>query len=396
MNINVIVSFYSKILNGNLVQFIQPQQKQIRIIALAVLTTFATCLMIYRRGFFHSKKITIHKTKQDEDGLNFNSTTSHVSQNLILNNSQSSLNKKKTMSEVPSEGELPKHKNDDQDTVTILKENKEEKHVNKEEKIETEPAGSDPEDEECEECSETESNYSEDFDPDLLDEMLEKSNESSSSTRTDDNKVDDNGDKYVIKIGDKLVSRRTLNCLKKLESVLAPLGKTYKSAVDNGDCFFDSFAQGLSVILKRKVTVKELRQKVSDYIIQLDRGPVDKNWVKDFFKKEFCAVDNYETYIKRIGYTHQETLDNDWPAPIWGELRREGVILCRLYKVNLKVYEVGYTDEDINKMNDLDNYWDSDPSLYPKNEKYDQTIEMALYPGHFMPIFDKQDGDQSS
>ncbi len=35
---------------------------------------------------------------------------------------------------------------------------------------------------------------------------------------------------------------------------------------------------------------------------------------------------------------------------------------------------------------DLDNFWTSDDNIYPKNEKFPHQIEIALYPGHFLPV----------
>jgi hypothetical protein len=190
----------------------------------------------------------------------------------------------------------------------------------------------------------------------------------------------------VAKINQKLVSKRTLNCLKKLDIHLRSFGKIYGTAIDNGDCFFDAYAKGLQVYLKRAVTIKELRQKVADYVHTLEAE--ENNWIKKMIQKEYIALDNYEVFKERVGFTCEEVLQKKWPAPIWGQQQREGVILCHIYKVNLKIYEVGYLDEDPSKMDHWDNFWESEPCIYPSNEKYNHTIEMAIYPGHFLPVFD--------
>src|SRR5262249_3357105 len=47
-------------------------------------------------------------------------------------------------------------------------------------------------------------------------------------------------EQLVFDIDGKRVSLRTLNCLKKLEEELKPLGKKCGKAIDNGDCFWDA------------------------------------------------------------------------------------------------------------------------------------------------------------
>lgn len=190
----------------------------------------------------------------------------------------------------------------------------------------------------------------------------------------------------LVIIDGKPVSLRTLNCLKKLEGVLKLLRKKAGIAKNNGDCFWDAFAQRLSVILRQPITVQELRQKVSCYVQQLDKGPDEENWVKRMIKKEYAPMDTYENYRDRVAYDADEALRRELPSAIWGQEKRDGVILCRLYQVNLKVYEVGYFDDDPSKMTDMKNYWDSDARIYPQSEIYPHSVEIALYPGHFVPV----------
>lgn len=214
---------------------------------------------------------------------------------------------------------------------------------------------------------------------------------------SEDSEVDDSPtpilkakkDEGIVEIDGKRISERTINCLKKLEATLQSLGKTYGNAIDNGDCFFDAFAKSLALVLNLQVTIKELRQIVSDYVNQLDQGPEEKNWIKKMNGKEYAEIDAYEIYKKRLDYTFEEALQKKWHLPSWANQRREGVILCRHYKVNLKIYEVGCLDDHPSKMKDVNNFWTSDPEIFPKNETYEHTIEMGLYPGHFLPVFDK-------
>ncbi len=195
-------------------------------------------------------------------------------------------------------------------------------------------------------------------------------------------------EKDRVLLNGKRVSKRTLNCLKLLEKILTPSGKVCGQAIDNGDCFFDAFAQLLSLHLKRKVTIKELRQIVSDYVHKLDQGPEEDNWIKKMIQKEYIKMDTYESYKEYIGYTCEEALQKKW-VPIWGQQGREGVILCRHFKVNLIIHEVGCNDDAAAQVDDMNNYWESDPAIYPRNETYTDKIEIGLYPGHFVPIFNK-------
>lgn len=191
--------------------------------------------------------------------------------------------------------------------------------------------------------------------------------------------------KYYLENG-KECSLRTFKCIEKIEADLKALDKEHGTAIDNGDCFWDSFAQGLSRLLKREVTIKELREKVSAEVKRLDQGPVEANWVKKMIGKEFAAADTYEDYRDRVAFDCADILEKKLSAPVWGQEARDGVILCRIYQVNLIVYTAGCLDEDLSKMEDKGNFYSGDPK-YPRGENYPNTVEMALYPGHFMPVW---------
>lgn len=191
--------------------------------------------------------------------------------------------------------------------------------------------------------------------------------------------------KYFI--DGKQVSLRTAKCLEKLKEDLKELGKEYGQAIDNGDCGWDSFKQGLARVLGREFTIKELREKVSTEVQKLDQGPEKDNWVKAMIEKEYAAAETYEDYRDRVAFDHAEIMEKGLPSPVWLQERRDGVILCRCYNVNLVVYGVGYIDEDIRKMEDTENFYSDEPLKYPASEKYPHIIEMALYPGHFVPVW---------
>jgi hypothetical protein len=196
------------------------------------------------------------------------------------------------------------------------------------------------------------------------------------------------GPQQVFTIEGKLVSLRTIKCWEKLDKELEKLGKKRGKAIDNGDCFWDSFAKTLTLKLGRTVTIAELRQKVSEEVKRLDQGPDEENWVKKGMRGD--SMDTYPEYRDRVAYTCSEALEQKLTSPIWGRQNRDGVILCHHYKVNLRVYSVGCIDEHPSKMEDEENfYWGEDD--FPKGQPYSETIEMAIYPGHFVPVFNKDE-----
>lgn len=189
--------------------------------------------------------------------------------------------------------------------------------------------------------------------------------------------------KESYEINGKDVSKRTYKCLKRLEVELDMLGKCYGEAVDNGDCFWHAFAQQLSIILKREVTIEELRKKVSEEVSRLDQGPDEENWVKAVMKGD--TMDSYEEYRDEVAFTCDEVLKRGLAKPIWGREGRDGKILTQLYQVNLKVYFVGYLKDKLSKMDNKSNfYWGIED--IPSDLSYSQTVEIALYPGHFLPV----------
>lgn len=208
----------------------------------------------------------------------------------------------------------------------------------------------------------------------------------SGSGKSDKSKTKSAASKEKHYLNGKEVSYRTYRCLKILEGKLDAVGKTHGKAIDNGDCFWDAYAQGLSKILKRPVTIKELRQQVSKEVKRLDQGPAEANWVKEILKGDF--MDTYEQYRDTVEYTCDEILkDKHSFYPVWGKESRDGKILSQLYKVNLKVYTIGCMDEAGN-MDDEENFYFGEDEI-PSKLPYSETVEIALYPGHFVPVVDK-------
>ncbi|BBI17397.1 hypothetical protein [Neochlamydia sp. S13] len=168
-------------------------------------------------------------------------------------------------------------------------------------------------------------------------------------------------------------------CLERLKGDLAAINKEYGTAIDDGDCFFDAFAQALNKKLNGNLTLTDLRRKVSEYVNTL---PSQDNWIKNSLEEEYGNIDSYESYVKGVKYNSSEA-EKHGGYPIWGKSEIEGVILCHLYQVNLKVYEVGDGGDGV------DGLWVAELE-YPLSTPYDTTVELALYPGHFLPVYDKK------
>lgn len=192
--------------------------------------------------------------------------------------------------------------------------------------------------------------------------------------------------KYFIE--GKEYSLRSFKCIEKLKAELKSLGKITGSAIDNGDCFWESFAQGLSRLLGREVTIKELREIVSKEVKRLNQGPENENWVKRMIDKEVRPAESYEEYLVRVALDCHEALEMGF-TPVWGQEARDGVILCRHFQVKLEAHSSGCYDDHPSKMEDKDNFFIGSQN-YPYGEKYSRKIEIAIYPGHFVPVWDIQ------
>ena len=184
-------------------------------------------------------------------------------------------------------------------------------------------------------------------------------------------------------INGKWISLRTLKTLSMIEKKLAEKNKICGKAIDNGDCFWDAFAQALSRVLGKNITNKDLREKVSQEVHRLDKGPEEENWVKKMMKTD--PMDTYEDYRDCVAFTCDEN-KKIGKLPVWGQEKRDGVIICNLYQVNLKVYGAGLLDED-GSLDDENNFYTQEDD-YPNEQPYPQTVEIAIYPGHFVPVYD--------
>lgn len=127
-----------------------------------------------------------------------------------------------------------------------------------------------------------------------------------------------------------------------LQKILLPLikaqDKVLGSAIDNGDCFYHSYAEALNIVRKQRneapVTAVELRQKVAEYAAK------NKGILEAFEKTDDQLFPNgIEHYADHVG----ESVGIQADKPVWGIARLDGAILCELYNVNLTTWFVGLT-----------------------------------------------------
>jgi hypothetical protein len=160
----------------------------------------------------------------------------------------------------------------------------------------------------------------------------------------------------------------------------------FGEANDNGDCFYDSFAQLLTKKLHRLITVKDLRQIVETKIKSLDH---EKNWVMD--QKNILWNDfDWTDYCMVVGFTARELREEEIfhnRPPTWGDPGVEGQILCTHYKVNLHL--MGLTeDSEVREFEVIE----------PKNDeggfKGEFSIHLGHLPNHFVPLFYRREDER--
>lgn len=188
---------------------------------------------------------------------------------------------------------------------------------------------------------------------------------------------------------------------------LSPLGKGIAFAVDDGDCFFDSVAKSLTVSTQKRVTIKDVRQKIAEMAEKIHRENPD-NWIRREMVGSFD--DAYDTFLKRVGLTVEECRERKIPAPIWGNATI-AKIAAAAFGIQIRIHGLGTYDVDIETMMNLRSlrrddeiylvnekgleaevlFIDDESSLVGKNG--DPLIEIACYTagpsGHFYPVFNR-------
>lgn len=195
-------------------------------------------------------------------------------------------------------------------------------------------------------------------------------------------------------------------------------------AIDNGDCFYDALSQSLAEIGIQK-TSTDLRAVIVEYL-KTNAEEMEKD-----IERDPRGIDTFENYKKYVGYSNDEMttlLRDDTTISVgsyWGDAAREGVILCRAFKFNLKIIGAGCLESSIesdavyqklsgHKTEDQGTfpadapihqhneqmiqerlatlygedrfYYVDNDTTYPKGESYTRTCTLALFENHYVPV----------
>ncbi|CRX39187.1 hypothetical protein [Estrella lausannensis] len=191
-----------------------------------------------------------------------------------------------------------------------------------------------------------------------------------------------------------------------LNKRLAPLGKGIAYAVDNGDCFFDSVAQTLTLATQKRVTVRDVRAKVAEFVEKLHQESPD-NWVKEGARGSHD--DAYDIFLERVGLTVDECKERN-VVPVWGNALIAKIV-AEAYGIQIRVHGLGTYDVDFDTLLELRTqhrddeiymvierdmvaevlFEDDENSMFGKEGA--PLIEIACYTagptGHFYPVFNR-------
>ncbi len=139
----------------------------------------------------------------------------------------------------------------------------------------------------------------------------------------------------------ELLIKRSNSCLMQIRRHMEA-GEYLGTAIDNGDCFYESLAQGLTQVLGIKVTKKELRQHVYTYVKEY-RG---EEWLETALR----GAD--PDYPEAVQWTFEECIQfnqaNPTKAqkrPVWGVDEIDLRLLSDIYEVRFIAIDAQWNDE---------------------------------------------------
>ena len=178
-----------------------------------------------------------------------------------------------------------------------------------------------------------------------------------------------------------------------------PSGFQLGAAVGQGDCFFDSLAQGLNKLVgKKEFSAKSLRLLCDEYI----KNSLNADWVKTAITNN---GGNYEQYLARIQFTADEIEKMkqlgglDLGQAEWGNPHIEGHIICQVLQTNhnlninlhiVEVYEqaiegVEIFEQQVNALNAK-----SIDSLTAEGYEATNVVHLVNYKNHFVPLLNSK------
>jgi hypothetical protein len=195
--------------------------------------------------------------------------------------------------------------------------------------------------------------------------------------------------KYILqllgKTPDSLVSDRSLLSVRRL---IADLRVNYPGLIlsktaDNGDCYYDAFAQSLSEVLRTKITLQDLRKIAFEYINNPKSNPKIIERAKKILKE------NFEEYANFVRYD-MKTSREKGRYPVWGNTQVDGWIFMEYFDVKIREISEGFIDESL-KMPKLASsknrvYGDVLYTGETSKSKDSPVVLIANIPNHYLAI----------
>lgn len=145
---------------------------------------------------------------------------------------------------------------------------------------------------------------------------------------------------------------------------------------DDGNCFWDAFAQSLSSVLSKKITVNDLRKAVHQYVQEADAT------IEEELRKKYAGPETFEEWKEQLLHD-----GSNGELPSWGSVELEGEILGKIYHVNIWKVEAGPNSDEVD-FTDANNFWYGDDQI-PLSPDFNHNVRIALYPGHFLAVLPK-------
>ncbi len=147
-------------------------------------------------------------------------------------------------------------------------------------------------------------------------------------------------------------------------------------AIDNGDCFYDAVAQGITSATGGFATVDSVKEEIIEYA----KSGTDTQWVESV-KKDTAHYGDYEQYKSKMGMK-LNVVDT---IGVWGRPKIEGAVLSRNHNISLHVFQA---QRNLEIPKDFPEFLSKYPQsiqiellaiLQPDNEANRREIFQALY-----------------
>ncbi|MGL9733116.1 MAG: hypothetical protein ACR5KW_03835 [Wolbachia sp.] len=174
--------------------------------------------------------------------------------------------------------------------------------------------------------------------------------------------------------------------LKSLKEEIATLSsKSYPDnfyigqAISDGNCFFDSFRQGMEQKTRIKVTVKQLRDDCREFA---------QNNPPEWFTN--VIANSYDNNNQRRNEIVNDYIVNIMDSNRWGDPDIEGRILCEKYNIKLHIVEKYNIEGQEIWTNQIVNKSKSKPVNDIKYNEVDTIHIINNGESHFEPILDRE------